>query len=79
MNDLRNHFMSTPIATPVFRSTFDIQVKHVRGGCLQRRHPHLPSHTSGNENWHKRLGDLVPGKASNLTIIQDLLADGILR
>lgn len=79
MDDLRSHFMSTPIATPIFRSTFDIQVKHVRGGCLQRRHPHLPSHTSGNENWHKRLGDLVRGKASSLTTIQDLLADGILR
>ncbi|KIR51745.1 hypothetical protein I315_05692 [Cryptococcus gattii Ru294] len=79
MNDLRNHFMSTPFATPVFRSTFDIQAKHVRGGCLQRRHRHLLSHTSGNENWHKRLGDLVRGMASSLTTIQDLLADGILR
>ncbi|KAE8540589.1 hypothetical protein D1P53_002951 [Cryptococcus gattii VGV] len=79
MNDLRNHFMSTPIATPVFRSTFDIPVKHVRCGCLQRRHRHLPSHTSGNENWHECLGDLIRGKASSLTTIQDLLADGILR
>ncbi|KIR51656.1 hypothetical protein I315_05880 [Cryptococcus gattii Ru294] len=33
MNDLRNHFMSTPIATPVFRSTFDTQVKHVRAAA----------------------------------------------
>lgn len=79
MDDLRSHFMSISIATPIFRSAFDIQVEHVRGGCLQRRHPHLPSHTSGNENWHKRLGDLVRDNASSLTTIQDLLADGILR
>lgn len=71
--------MSISIATPIFRSAFDIQVEHVRGGCLQRRHFHLPSHTSGNENWHKRLGDLVRDNASSLTTIQDLLADGILR
>lgn len=49
------------------------------GAAICIRHPHLPSQTSGNENWHKRPGDLVPGKASSLTIVQDLLADGILR
>ncbi|KIJ30366.1 hypothetical protein M422DRAFT_187241 [Sphaerobolus stellatus SS14] len=58
---------------------FTIQRTHIVRGCLQRRHPNIPSHTSGNENWHRRLNNLTRGCASSLTTVVGLLADGILQ
>ncbi|KIJ51651.1 hypothetical protein M422DRAFT_157761 [Sphaerobolus stellatus SS14] len=55
------------------------QIKHVQDGCLQRRHPEIPSHTSGNENWHGRINALTRGDASSLTTIVLLIADMALR
>ena len=58
---------------------FQWQIKHAANGCLQRRHPSIPSHTSGNENWHSHINGLTHGDASSLTTLVALLADAVLR
>jgi len=60
-------------------TVFKSQIFHAGQKCLQRRHPSIPSHTSGNENWHARLNGLTKGDASSLTTVVALLADGVLR
>ena len=59
--------------------TFFRQLEHARNGCLQRRHPEVPSHTSGNENWHGRINALTRGDASSLSTIILLIGDMALR
>jgi len=60
-------------------AVFQKQISHASKGCLQRRHPTIPSHTSGNENWHGRLNSLTKGHASSLTTVVALLQDAALR
>ncbi|KIJ28739.1 hypothetical protein M422DRAFT_118752, partial [Sphaerobolus stellatus SS14] len=59
--------------------TFPLQVEHAGDGCLQPRLPSLPSHTSGNENWHGFINSLTRGHASSLPTVLGLLADATLR
>lgn len=37
------------VGATTFSSTFNLHIAHIAKNCLQRRHPELPSHTSGNE------------------------------
>lgn len=37
------------VGATTFSSTFNLQIAHIAKNCLQRRHPELPTHTSGNE------------------------------
>jgi hypothetical protein len=59
--------------------TFKLQMGHIEKGCLQRCHPFLPSHTSGNENLHRRINNLTKGDTSSLPTVISLLSDSILR
>ncbi|GJJ06780.1 hypothetical protein Clacol_000976 [Clathrus columnatus] len=65
--------------TSVSETAFKNQFTHIAKGCLQRRHKDLPSHTSGNENWHGRLNSLSRGDASSLPTIVSLVTDAVLR
>ncbi|KIJ57334.1 hypothetical protein M422DRAFT_238929 [Sphaerobolus stellatus SS14] len=59
-------------------SIINFQVNQIQKGCLQYHHPDLPSHTSGNENWHKQLNGLTKGHASSLLMIIALITNTVL-
>ncbi|WVQ86101.1 hypothetical protein IAT38_008269 [Cryptococcus sp. DSM 104549] len=82
MEEFKERMMGTnvpsSVSTPLIPA-IDNQLNHIRAGCLQRRHPHLPSNTSINESWHKRLTNTVRGVASSLPTVLYLVNDAVLR
>ncbi|KIJ48373.1 hypothetical protein M422DRAFT_247709 [Sphaerobolus stellatus SS14] len=48
------------------------------GDVWTKEHPHIPSHTFGNENWHGHINALTCGDASSLPTILLLISDMVL-